>query len=135
MSESCRFLPPLLTRGLVGLLYPQRRQEQVEAVNMTTKSRTADTTDKGLIKIAANGGDAVAELVRRFPEFIVRDLYRGFVASIDTADGDTEFTADPNHARIFRGAEWVQFWCRDGVDFWRSAEQVRRNAIPAINPR
>lgn len=97
--------------------------------------KLSDSTDAGLIRLAAQGVDAVTELVKRFPEFIVRNHHRGFVASFDSYDGDTEYTTDPAHARIFSGAEWVQFWVRDGVDFWRSAEQVRTNAIPAIKAK
>lgn len=49
-------------------------------------------------------------------EFVVYDEYRrAYVESIDTYDGNTEWTTNPNHARFFRGQTWADFWTRDGL--------------------
>lgn len=44
-------------------------------------------------------------------DFIVFDTHRdGYVESIDTYDGDVEITNNRQHARIFRGETWREFW-------------------------
>lgn len=61
------------------------------------------------------------ELAKRFAGgFLVFDTCRQrYVESIDTYDGDTEWTAEKASARIFCGQEWVEVWARRGVRFER----------------
>lgn len=93
-------------------------QEQRRAQEENNSARLAVClTDAGLIRrgwidqLAARFGDK---------EFVVRrSLQSGryeWVASIDTCDGSTEWTADPRQARFFRGDEWVRVWARPGHD-------------------
>ena len=64
------------------------------------------------------------ELAKRFADgFVVFDTGRQrYVESIDTFDGDTEWTAEKLTARIFSGQEWVEVWARRGVRFEKPEE-------------
>lgn len=43
-------------------------------------------------------------------EFIVEHDCCEWVATIDTYTGETEYTSDRDHARIFRGESWESVW-------------------------
>jgi len=56
----------------------------------------------------AEGPDAVA-MGLEGPHFTVTRL-GAWVEDIDSNDGDVDYTQNPDHARIFHGPEWEQYW-------------------------
>jgi hypothetical protein len=46
--------------------------------------------------------------------FVVFDMHkRAYIQSVDTYDGDTEYTREKSQARIFVGETWREFWSGD----------------------
>ena len=88
-------------------------------------------TDRELVKLGL-----IEELSKRFTEkvFIVRrrfaDGIETFVEFINTYDGDTEWTTDPNQARFFRGSEWAAFWASPNNDLLTPTAYLSEKEIP-----
>lgn len=58
------------------------------------------------------------DISARFPDgFVVYDTgRRAWVESIDTYDGETEWTTDRRSARIFSAPTWAGVWERPGIE-------------------
>ena len=58
-------------------------------------------------------------------DFIVERRMGGvtqFVQSIAVANGHIDWTTDASSSRLFRGEQWVRFWCRPGYVLVLSAQ-------------